>query len=87
MLVKIIEIIGWRENSIDYTGWAEHKNTELKKRLRKSMNSSPGEIKEIVRKIKAKDCFLLPSVRETEIEGVTQLLHAMGADLKVKENE
>ena len=49
MLMATIEITSWRQESTDYTGWGEHANTELKKRLRKSINISPREVKELVK--------------------------------------
>ena len=71
-----IKIIGWRDNNIGYTGWDNHANAELKRRLARSINISSREVK-------VKRSMVINGVKESEVESLTQILHTMGAELDI----
>ncbi len=78
-----IEIIGWRENNIGYTGWDNHAKSELTKRLRRAINISPSQIKILVKEILEKHFVILHGVRESDVESVQQILDTIGAEMRV----
>ena len=78
-----IEVIGWREGNVGYTGWDNHAKKELTKHLRRALEIAPGELKSLVKNICARQLMVLVGVRESELEPVQQILHTMGANLRV----
>ena len=52
MLMATIEILGWKEHDVGFKGWDGHARTELTKRLRRAINTSPGELKSMAREIR-----------------------------------
>lgn len=78
-----IEVIGWREGNVGYTAWDSHAKKELAKRLRRALEIAPGEVKSLVKNICARQLTVLEGVRESELEPVQQILHTMGADIRV----
>ncbi len=81
--MAIIEIIGWKEKFIGFTGWDAHFRSELKKRLRRGIKASPEEINRLARKIVARDTVCLSNVYDEGVFGITQLLQSAGADILV----
>ena len=77
-----IEISGWRD-FIGGTAWDAHAKSELKKRLRSGVNAPLHEIKLLARQIHARELVALHNVREEAVLGVTQILQATGAEVRV----
>ena len=78
-----IEILGWKENYVGFTGWDDHARSELRKRLRRRVNASPSEIRRLVRQIHARQLVSLRHVHEEAVYSVTQILETTGADIRV----
>ncbi len=83
MRMAKIEVIGWRKGNVGYTGWDNHAKKELTKRLRRALEIAPGEVKTLVKNICSGQLTVLEGVRESELEPVQQILHTMGADIRV----
>jgi hypothetical protein len=81
-----IEILNWR-GFIGGTAWDAHAKAELRKRLRSGLNAPPHEVKRLTRKIHAREIVALDHVREEAVLGITQILQATGAEIRVKLNE
>lgn len=77
-----IEILAWKD-FIGGTAWDAHAKSELKKRLRNGVNASQREIKRLTRQIHAGELVTLNRVREERILSVTQILRALGAEMRV----
>ncbi len=77
-----IEITGWHE-FVGFTGWDDHVRSEIRKRLRRGVNASPGEIRRLARQINDRHLVSLQRVHEDAIYGITQILQTMGADFRV----
>lgn len=78
-----IEVIGWREGNAGYTAWDDHAKKELAKRLRRALEITSGEVKSLVKNICARQLTVIDGLRENELESVQQILHTMGADIRV----
>jgi predicted metal-dependent peptidase len=78
-----IEILGWKENYVGFTGWDDHARSELKKRLRRAINACPAEIKRLARQIDARQPVSLEGVRDEAVESVCQILETTGAEVRV----
>ena len=83
MLMATIEILGWKEHDVGFTGWDGHARTELTKRLRRAINASPSELKSMTREIRSRHCITLHNIHDDAIASVRQILETMGADLNV----
>lgn len=83
MLMGKIEVIGWREGKVGYSGWDNHAKKELTKRLRRALDLAPSEVKSLAKMIFAKHLLVIEGVRDSELESVQQILHTMGADMRV----
>jgi hypothetical protein len=81
-----IEVLGWK-NSVGGTAWDAHAKSELRKRLRSGVNAPLHEIKSLARKIHARELLSLHDVREEAVLGVTQILQATGAEIRVTLDE
>jgi hypothetical protein len=81
-----IEILAWRD-FVGGTGYDAHAKSELRKRLRSGPNAPLNEIKGVARKIHARELLSLYDVREEAVLGVTQILQAMGAEIRVTLDE
>ncbi len=79
-----IIIVGWKEDSIDYSGWGEHIYVELNRRLRASLDISPRIAKSIAKDVTAKKCFKICRIKKNDIEGVSQLLDIMGVEMTIE---
>jgi hypothetical protein len=78
-----IEILGWKENYVGFTGWDDHARSELRKRLRRGVNASPSELRRLARQIHARQLVSLHHVHEEAVYSVTQILETTGADIRV----
>jgi hypothetical protein len=83
MLMAMIEVRGWKENDVGFTGWDGHARTELTKRLRRAINSSPSEIRSLARQIRLRQPVVLSHVHDEAIASLRQILETMGAALFV----
>lgn len=82
MPMATIEILGWGA-SVGGTGWDGHAKSELRKRLRSGLDAPLNEIKRLARQIHARELVSLHRVREEAVLGVTQILRATGAEMRV----
>jgi hypothetical protein len=79
-----IEVRGWKENHVGWTGWDNNARSELSKRLRRSVDGSPADIKRAERLARARSPFVIENVRPEHIESLRQILETMGADATVQ---
>lgn len=77
-----VEILSWK-GFVGGTAWDTRIKSELKKRLRSGVIASQHEIKGIVRQIEASETVCLHRVREEAVLSVTQILRALGAEMRV----
>lgn len=78
-----IEILGWKENFVGFTGWDDHARSELRKRLRRGLKASQAEIKRVARRIDAREPVSLQNVHDEAVHSITQILETTGADVRV----
>ena len=83
MYMAVIEITGWKDHDVGFTGWDGHAKAELTKRLRRGINASPNEIRNLVHQIRTRNSLTIKSVSEDEVASVRQILETMGAELFV----
>jgi len=76
-----LEIVHWREDAVGFAGWDSHARAELTKRLRRAMNTSPGEVRSIVKRVLSRQVFAMHGVHEESIASIRQILESMGADV------
>jgi hypothetical protein len=65
------------------SGWDAHAKSELKKRLRSGLDASLSDIKRLTRQLHAREIVSLHHVREEAVLGITQILRATGAQMRV----
>jgi hypothetical protein len=82
MPMATIEILGWGD-FVGGTGWDAHAKSELRKRLRSGLDAPLHEIKRLARQIHARELVSLHRVLEEAVLGVTQILRATGAEMRV----
>ena len=78
-----VEIFGWKDHDVGFTGWDNHARTELTKRLRRAINTSPSKIKDLARQIRSKRPAILDGVHDNSIASLRQILETMGAEMRV----
>ena len=78
-----IEILGWKENFVGFTGWDAHARSELKKRLRRGIKASPADIRRLARQISDRQLVSLHQVYDEAVHGITQMLETTGANIHV----
>jgi len=83
MIMSTIEVIGWKENFVGFTGWDAHAKSELKRRLRNGIKASPAEIRRLARQINGRQLVALHQVHDEAVPGLTQILETTGADIRV----
>ena len=83
MPMATIEILGWKENFVGFTGWDAHAKSELKRRLRHGIKTSPSEIRRLARQINDRQLVSLPHVHDEAVYRLTQILETTGADIRV----
>jgi hypothetical protein len=81
--VTTIEIVGWKKDFVPFNAWANNPRTELTKRLRRAINTCPGEIKRLNKQILAHQSVALHHVDDKWVFSVMQILEAMGAETRV----
>jgi len=65
------------------TGWTGHARSELPKRLRRAIQASPQEIREITRSVLSRQCVSIEHVRESEIHNLRIVLETLGATVEM----
>jgi hypothetical protein len=83
MPMATIEILGRKENSVEFTGWDAHARSELRERLRRGVKASPSEIRRLAHQINAREPVSLHHVHDEAVYGLTQILQTTGADIRV----
>jgi hypothetical protein len=78
-----ITILQWRENSLGFTGWDTHANSEMKRRLKQAIQASPATLRQYIRQIQARQLVTLERVEEEEVARVRQILETQGAEVAV----
>jgi hypothetical protein len=78
-----IEILGWKEKFVGFTGWDAHAKAELRKRLRRGVKASPSEIRRLAGQIDKRQLVCLRQVHDEAVHGLTQILETTGADIRV----
>ena len=77
-----IEILSWGD-FVGGTALDARAKSELKKRLRSGLDASLGDIKRLTRQLHARELVSLHHVREEAVLGITQILRATGAEMRV----
>jgi hypothetical protein len=78
-----IEILGWKEDFVGFTGWDAHVKSELRKRLRSGVKASTSEIRRLAGQIDDRQLVCLRQVHDEAVHGLTQILETTGADIRV----
>ncbi len=78
-----IEILAWRD-FVGGSGWDDHAKSEFRKRLRRGIKASPSEIKRLARRVETREILSLHDVHDEAVDGLTQMLQIMGADIRVE---
>lgn len=78
-----IEILAWKEHFVGGTAWDGQAKSEFKKRLRRGIKASPSEIRRLARCVDGREIMCLCDVHDEAVLGLTQILQAMGADIRV----
>jgi hypothetical protein len=77
-----IEIRSWGK-FVGGTAWDAHPEAELKRRMRSGVNLSQHELRVLARRVRSRESFSLPRVREEAVFGIVQILRVMGAEIHV----
>jgi len=80
--MSTIEISGWGDPS-GGTAWDDHLDSELKKRMVSGVGASQKEIRRVWKLICHRELVAIGRVREEAVLGITQILRAMGAEIRV----
>ena len=80
--MNTIEIVQWG-HVVGGTAWDSHLNSELKKRLISGISASQKEIKRVSKMLCQRELLVIDDVREEAVLGITQILRAMGAEMRV----
>ena len=78
-----IEILGWKENAVGFTGWDDRARAELRRRLRRGVKASLHEVRRLARRIDAREFVLLSEVHDEAVYSITQMLETSGANVRV----
>ena len=84
MRVATVSIIGWREDGTVWSGWASHARSELRRRLRRSVNLAPAARRELENRIKHRELLSLQQVEPSQAESLRHILEALGANVAVE---
>ena len=82
-----IEIQGWKDHDVGFTGWDSHAKSELTKRLNRSLNSPQAEIKSIVKRVQSRELIVITGLSGDGVKSVRQMLETMGAELAVTQSD
>lgn len=77
-----IEVLGWK-GFAGGTAWDAHAKSELRRRLRSGVIAPQHEIRRLARQIEASEVLSLHRVRGESVLGVVQILHALGAEIRI----
>ncbi len=80
--MSTIEILSWGAPS-GGTAWDDHLDSELKKRMVSGVGASQKEIRRIWKLICDRELVAIGLIREEAVLGITQILRAMGAEMRV----
>ncbi len=86
MRMSTLRIVGWKK-PVKYSGWGEHINVELKRRLRSSLDVAPRIAKAYAKKAIAKEYFTMHGIKENELESVAQILDLIGAEIIFEQDD
>ncbi len=86
MRMSILKIVGWKK-PVEYSGWGEHINVELRRRLRSSLDVSPRVAKTYAKKAIAKEYFTIHGIKENELESIAQILDLIGAEIIFEQDD
>jgi hypothetical protein len=78
-----LSITHWREDPIGFTGWDAHVNSEMKRRLKRALDTSPEMLRQHIRQIRARELVVLQGVKEAYVASVRQILETQGAEVAV----
>jgi hypothetical protein len=78
-----IQVLGWKKDSTDFTGWDGHARSELRRRLRKGLNASQAAIRRVASQLDARQPVCLTDVRDEAVHGIAQILQTSGAELRI----
>ncbi|HVJ45666.1 MAG TPA: hypothetical protein VM511_04720 [Luteolibacter sp.] len=78
-----IEIRSWGD-FIGGTAWDSNPEAELKQRMRRAVELPQSELRALARRIRERETFTIPRVREEGVLGIIQILGAMGAETVVQ---
>lgn len=73
-----IDVLGWKENHVGWTGWDSHARSELSKRMRRAVDASPSNLKRLSRLARSRSAFVIEGVRAEHIESLRQILEPDG---------
>jgi hypothetical protein len=80
--MSAIEILGWGDPT-GGTAWDAHPDSELKKRMISGVSASQKEIRRVWKLVCQRELVVIGRVREEAVLGITQILRAMGAEIRV----
>ena len=86
MTTATVAIVRWPEDQVSWSAWTGHARAELRKRLRRAIDASPEEIRQLSRQILRRQPTVLRNVREDAVESVRHILEALGAELSISVN-
>jgi hypothetical protein len=78
-----IEVVGWKKDFEGFTAWDTHKRSELRRRLRAGVRASQACIKRLAGQLDDRQSVCIDNVHEDAVHGLTQILEASGAELRV----
>ena len=78
-----VEVVGWKKDFAEFTGWGAHRRSELRRRLRRAVRGSKAHIKCLAAQLDDRQLVCISSVDEEELHGLTQILHATGAEFRI----
>ena len=81
--MPVIDITGWKQHYVGFTGWDPYAVSELKRRLRRGVTASQAELRRFARKIRNREPLTLHHVRDDAVYSITQLLQNTGAEFHV----
>jgi hypothetical protein len=78
-----IDITGWKQDYVGFTGWDPYAVSELKRRLRRGIQASQSDLRRLARQIRNREPLTLRDVRDDSVYEITQLLQSTGAEFHV----
>lgn len=78
-----LQVTGWKKEYIGFTGWDAHAKSEFKKRLRRSISTSPHQRRDLASAVHARQPVIFHGVHDDSVESLRQILETMGAEVTV----